>query len=249
MTLSKDPVVGIDDDFLQTRVLPDLDILAQDAFLDDRPRIDQGIPGKHGTVDDSAQYPAPFRAKGTYDGAGMSAHGVGVGRRVRERHGPDRPLGVVEGHGRVVLAQVHVGIPVGLDGAHVLPVRAVLAGQRVGGEVIGEDAAFLWSPGKMSLPKSWLLLSSWASSMTALPSLLAEYVLPIETKVNPLPGPGDPGASRRNRRPARAVGMDAAELPRLGTGTTLAATVTSAPLVCGPASAPRPSCRYGRRRR
>src|ERR1035438_6667767 len=66
-----------------------------------------------------------------------------LGRRIGIAAAAQRPLPVVQVEGGADVAQVHIGVVIGVDGPHVAPIRSGIggfAGDAVGLEVVGEHA-------------------------------------------------------------------------------------------------------------
>ena len=124
-------------------VRADRDLLVDDRAVDDGTGADDRVEHDDAVADDGAgvdpdagrQHRALDRARDEAAVADQRAVDVGgrpdSGRRPLLRAGVDDPVAVVEVELRVVIEQLHVRLPVALDGADVLPVAV---------EPIAEDA-------------------------------------------------------------------------------------------------------------
>src|SRR5439155_26583215 len=99
------------------------DVVVQDRALHHRAGVDDDAGGQHGPRDLAAD-----EAAGADDGLTGDAARVEAGRGELVGVGVDGPLPVVEVEGGTLGDQVHVGVVVRVQGAHVTPVAAVPAG-------------------------------------------------------------------------------------------------------------------------
>ena len=147
--VGRDHVVAVDDDLFKTAVFPDDHSLADDRLFNIRARHNHAVAGQHGRLDSGSKDAASFRRKGALNVAGESFHRADVRRRVGVGDGPNRPLRVIECHLGVMVEQIHVRLPVCLDGPNVAPVGFVLSpeGARLSGKdvrrkVVGKNSGF-----------------------------------------------------------------------------------------------------------
>src|ERR1035441_752626 len=138
-----------------------LDVLIQDGAANLGAAADVAVVHDHAVFHQGAgmnahaapQYGIAHHAAGEDAAAGDHAIDglaapVGVvegelGRRIGIAGAAQRPLPVVQVEGGADVAQVHIGVVIGVDGPHVAPVRSGLgrfAGDAVGLEVVGEHA-------------------------------------------------------------------------------------------------------------
>ncbi|PIE19994.1 MAG: exodeoxyribonuclease VII large subunit [Proteobacteria bacterium] len=138
----RDPRARVDDGPLEDRALADVRVRQHHRVLDPGVAVDSNPPKQQRPPHRRAGHDRPRGHQGLDgDPAAIVAVVDELRRRLLRQVRPDRPARVVDVQLRHHVRQIHVRLPVGVDGPDVPPVGLALVAHAAVGEVVRHDAA------------------------------------------------------------------------------------------------------------